>query len=423
MNLRSKKNTCVALLALMTSASLLAAACGGGDEGDDHNSLEPGAGAASSTGAGGAPGGIQLDLGGDQGLGTGGDGRGTQAEGGADCGATRFDANPTLVNVLIVVDRSHSMVDQPSGFSVTKWEALRSALETTFDQTKANISYGLDLYPYSGESGQTLDNQCQMPEGNAVVVPIQPGDVAGPLILDALDENPPEGGTPTAAALLRSYAYFTTGAGKGLKGDKYVLLATDGGPNCNAAITCDAASCTDNMDGKSCGAGVNCCDKKLDPDGPSKCLDEDASVAAVAKLTKAGIKTIVVGIPGTEAYETTLDALAQQSPIKNPEAPPSYFAVSAKSGAKGLASALSNITTGLVTSCTLNLDQAPPDPSQLFVVIDGVQLTRDGADGFRYEASPPSVQILGTTCEALKAHGAEYINVTYGCPDFRPPVK
>ena len=40
----------------------------------------------------------------------------------------------------------------------------------------------------------------------------------------------------------RAYDYFTTGAGKSLSGDRFVLLATDGGPNCNPSLTCTTAT-------------------------------------------------------------------------------------------------------------------------------------------------------------------------------------
>jgi hypothetical protein len=363
-----------------------------------------------------------LDVGGEPGTMPNAGGDSNLGEGGAPCGSSRFAASSTAVNVLVVVDRSASMKEKPAGFATDKWTALRGALEATFDQTKVNISYGLDLYPYSGKVGQALNDECQMPSGDAVVVPVQAGDKAAPLILNALAKNPPEGGTPTAAALGRALAYFTTGAGKTLTGDKYVLLATDGGPNCNADLTCTIDTCTTNLDGKSCGPDANCCDSKLDPAGPSKCLDEAGSVDAVAALTEAGIKTIVVGIPGTEVYASTLDALAQESEVTNPDAPPSYFAVSAESGVAGLADALSNITTGLITSCTLHLEETPPDARKLFVVIDGVEVP-PGEDGWTYSASPPTVEIGGPTCEKLKTEGAEFINITYGCPDFRPPVK
>ena len=348
--------------------------------------------------------------------------------GGDTCGSTRVAADPPIVNVLIVVDKSLSMNDKPAGFATDKWTALHTALTDALDQTKDKISYGLDLFPYSGKSGEALTDSCQMPTSANVVVPVAPGTTSAAAILKALDDNPPSGQTPTALALGRADAYFTTGAGKALKGEKYVLLATDGGPNCGENPSCTIDSCTVNMDGKSCGGpNVNCCDAKI-PGGPSTCLDEAASVAAVATLAKHGIKTFVVGIPGTEVYASTLDALAAKSGVTNPSAPPKYFAVSAKSGAAGLGDVLTSITTGLVTSCKLQLEEVPPVLNDVFVVVGstsgpGVALKQDDPDGWVYDmsVSPPAIVIQGKACTKLEAEGAPYINVSYGCPVYEPP--
>lgn len=411
--------------ALLGLVAVSAAACGGGS---DDNRSESNVGASSSTGGstgsggplgqGGDDTGIHLNVGGES---TGGSGLGD----GGNCGATLITANPPVVNVLLVVDKSLSMNDTPSGFSKDKWDAMQDALAATFQQTAGKILYGLDLFPYSGVTGQALSDTCEMPTGDKVVVPIQAGTKAAPLILKALADNPPSGGTPTAAALTRARDYFSSGAGKGLDGERYVLLATDGGPNCNADLTCDAASCTVNMDGK-CPGNINCCDAKLDPLGPYSCLDDAESLAAVKALAKIGVKTIVVGIPGTEAYSATLDKLAGASGVPNPNAPPDYFAVSAKSGVAGLSSMLGTITSGLVKSCELHLEESPPDVHQLFVVVDGVELVAGDPDGWRIQdpqASPPVIEITGAACRHLETEGAEYINVTYGCPQYEPPVK
>ena len=414
-------------LGLLSVACVAAVACGGSSKGgsllDSGGASNTGANntGATSTGAGS---GIHLGDGGDGTLpGIGGLGADPTA-GGADCGSTKVAAEPPVVNVLLVVDKSLSMDDTPEGFATKKWAALQTALTATFTQTKAKISFGLDLYPYSGTSGQALSNSCEMPTSDGIVVPVEAGTKSAPLILAALKANPPSGGTPTAAALARADDYFTSGAGKALKGEKYVLLATDGGPNCNGDLTCAAATCTVNMDGKVCGpAGTNCCDPKVDKLGPTNCLDEDASVAAVAALAKHGIKTFVVGIPGTEAYADTLDALAAKSGVTNPDAPPAYFAVSAKAGATGLSNVLERITTGLVTSCRLQLEAVPPVLNDVYVVIDGVEIKHGDADGWDYDdsVSPPAVVIKGATCDKLETDGAQYINVSYGCPDFDPP--
>jgi hypothetical protein len=404
------------------SVAMVFAVVAGCDNNTDTSFVDPSASAGSGAGgSGGVDLGVDLSGAGDSGL-VGSAGGEESGAGGAGCGSTKVAADPPIVNVLLVVDKSLSMSGKPSGFDSDKWTTLRGALEATFEQTQDRVSYGLELYPYSGTSGGALSGTCQMPPGDAVVVPIQAGGDAAPLILDALEDNPPDGDTPTAAALARALDYYTKGAGKALRGDKYVLLATDGGPNCNAELSCGAETCTVNMDGKCPSAVGNCCDVE---GGAESCLDQDESVAGVRALARAGIKTIVVGIPGTEAYADTLNALAAESGVENPSAPPAYFAVSAKSGAAGLTDTLTRITTGLVTSCRLLLEEVPPVLNDVYVVIDGVQVERGGDDGWVYDhdVSPPAVVIQGATCDKLETDGAEYINITYGCPDFRPPVK
>jgi len=412
-------------LALAGLSCAVAAACGSSKDGSLLDMNGTGGSSANANAEGGADSGVHLTVGGDADQSSSaGDANGS-TDGGA-CGSSRFVANPPVINVLLVVDKSLSMEDKPTGFGVSKWDALRAALSSTLDSTSDKIRYGLDLYPYSGKSGETLADSCQMPSTTApVVVPVQDGTKAAPLVLAALDDNPPSGATPTALALERAYTYFSSGAGKTLTGDRYVLLATDGGPNCNAALSCAADACTVNMDGK-CPDNLNCCDPKVDKLGASNCLDQDASVAQVTRLlAKAKVKTIVVGIPGTEAYVDTLNALAAESGVTNPDAPPDYFAVSAKSGAAGLAEALGQITTGLVKSCELHLEEDPPG-DDLKVVIDGVELARDPDEGWDFQlpkTHPPVVEIRGSVCDKLKTEGAEYINITYGCPLFEPPVK
>ncbi|HVY25201.1 MAG TPA: vWA domain-containing protein [Polyangiaceae bacterium] len=429
--MKIKTTQWAASLGLLGLAWTTAVACGSTH---DQSLVEPQGG--SSTGASssggthnGSAGTLILNSGGEDGLGNNSGGENNNGTGGAGCGSTHVAADPPLVNVLIVVDKSLSMNDKPTGFAVDKWTALHTALTSALDQTKDKISYGLEIYPYSGKTGGALDKQCQMPAGDAsVVVPVDEGATTAPLILKALDDNPPAGQTPTAIALAHADAYFTSGGGKGLKGERYVLLATDGGPNCSQTIkSCTIDTCTVNMDGKSCGGpDINCCDKSI-PEGTTTCLDEADSVAAVATLAKHGIKTFVVGIPGTEAYAATLDALAAKSGVTNPDAPPKYFAVDAKKGAAGLGDVLSTITTGLVTSCKLQLEEVPPVLNDVYVVVGndrgGTALEQNDADGWVYDmsVSPPAIVIQGKACDELEANGAPYINVSYGCPDFDPP--
>jgi hypothetical protein len=264
-----------------------------------------------------------------------------------------------------------------------------------------------------------------MPSTADILVPIGPGAMTVPLIEDALADYQPAGGTPTAAALSRALEYFTTGDGSALEGDRYVLLATDGGPNCNPELECDIDSCTLNMDGLNCG-GQNCCAESLDPDGPASCLDEDETVAAVEALAGAGVRTFVVGIPGTSTYGATLDAMAAAGLAENPDGPPRYYRVESMGGTQGLAEVLTRITRGVIRSCRLQLTSTPDDADYeglLNVEIDGVDVPQLGDDGWEVDRTtePPTIVLKGATCEAIEARGAERVTITYGCPTVRDP--
>ena len=80
-----------------------------------------------------------------------------------------------------------------------------------------------------------------------LTVPVGPAVDTVPRITEALDATSPGGGTPAAAALARARDYYTSGDGRNLSGDKYVLLVTDGVPTCNAAAVCDVTKCLPNL--------------------------------------------------------------------------------------------------------------------------------------------------------------------------------
>jgi len=331
------------------------------------------------------------------------------------CGGTTLAASPRLVNVLLVVDKSSSMSATPMGFGDSKWNGLRTALTSALDAAGGKVAFGLDFFPSSGSPSVPLPNGCALPTGGAPTVAVAVQAVSA--IKKALTDNSPAGATPTAAALGRALAYYTTGVGATLKGEHYVLLATDGGPNCDDALSCEATSCTVNMDGL-CPASANCCDPQLDPSGPGKCLDDGATIAMVKQLSKANVKTFVVGIPGTEAYRPTLESLAIEGGEPNPNAPPSYFAISAADGVKALSQVLTHITTGLITSCDLVLEQQPPNLEKINVVIDGKTVLEGDADGWSLDQSsmPPTIVLKGATCDRVSQSGAEKLSVTFGCP-------
>jgi hypothetical protein len=289
------------------------------------------------------------------------------------------------------------------------------------------MNFGLILYPYAEPVQIPLDhcedvgNCCDIStiEGAGVVVPVQSGTVSVDQINASLEQTGPGGGTPTAAALGAALDYFTTGAGSMLTGDNYVLLATDGGPNCFDGPACTAARCTTNLDGQ-CDSG-NCCD---DTGGNIRCLDDDNVMQKLGALHDAGIPTFVVGIPGTEAYTDYLNSFADQGGVPAVGMDQKYYAVSADAGVEGLTSVFESITTQLLRDCDIVLPEAPSKLDLVNVAIDCTLVPQnddDSKSGWAFDRTPDptSVVVHGPLCDAIQQNGAERVDVVFGCPTVR----
>jgi hypothetical protein len=336
------------------------------------------------------------------------------------CGATSVLADLRKVNMLVVLDKSGSMTDVPSGFETDKWSAVKTAVGEALSGVAADVSLGLLMYPYSRVTEIPLvcrSGCCEVPEGgDAVNVDIDAGQRSLPKILSALEATSPGGGTPTAAALARADEYFTTGLGAELKGNNYVLLATDGGPNCNAESVCSADKCTTNLDGQ-CDSG-NCCQGLGEG-----CLDDAGVREQITALRGHGVRTFVVGIPGTEQYGSYLDEFAIAGGLPSSDDFPSYYAVSAAGGARGLVEVFTEITTQLVRSCRIPLTSDPPRLTEVNLAVDCEVVAPESDDGSGWEldadANPMEVVIKGPLCDRVQGEGVERIDVVYGCPTIR----
>jgi hypothetical protein len=396
--------------------SVVVAGCGSSSSENEFAGAGGGnsAGAAGSVGASGtfgAGGGLFADAG----------MQSDAMELGDGCGQTTVKGSSKEVDILLVIDRSGSMSSTPAGFATDKWAALKTALPAALDPVKGGISFGVELFPNNLTTPIPVSctTECwDMPAGEAaIVVPVGPGTTTLPNIVAKLAAAP-SGGTPTRAALQAASDYFTTGTGKALAGDKYVLLATDGGPNGNTT-PCTQATCTVNMDSNKIGPSfMNFCDAALVPDGPKSCLDDKPTEALLTTMAAAGIKTFVVGIPGTEPYVETLDALAVAGGAPASATSPKYFAVTAAGGVDGLKQVFQTITQQLIKTCRLQLQSEPPDQMLLNVSVDGKTILFGGADGWTLDSttSPATVELKGATCANVEMNGANSIQILYGCP-------
>lgn len=336
------------------------------------------------------------------------------------CGVTSVEASFSAANVLLVIDKSSSMDDRPAGFELKKWDALKAALEPALTAVDEEMSFGLLLYPFGEKAEIPLDcfeGCCEVPTASAALqVGIEPGAGSAAKVMAALNASAPGGGTPTAAALDAALAYFTTGDGQTLQGDRFVLLATDGGPNCGASdATCAADHCTPNLDGLCPADQGNCCKGE-----GSYCLDDATVVQKIRALADAGVPTFVIGIPGTESYAEYLDAFAKAGGVPNPSAPPDYYAVSAEGGVSELTRTFSDITTHLVRSCQVELGPTAPEKKLINVAVDcAVVPFEDGAGWDIGQDTPTTLVLAGDTCKRVEREGARRIDVVYGCPTVK----
>ncbi|MGC4070320.1 MAG: VWA domain-containing protein [Polyangiaceae bacterium] len=349
---------------------------------------------------------------------------------GEACNSTNMSAVYSDIHMLIVLDKSGSIDQSPVGFNgKTKWAATKEALTAALQSSNDQVRYGLVMYPYSEGEPIPADcglRCCELPTGSAAVnVPIKDAAESVPAILDKLENTNPGGGTPTALALAAAYDYYINGPGVNLPaGDKYVMLATDGGPNCSEGITCESATCTADMDKQgSCGTKtINCCAESLASSGggPTLCLDDQGVLEQIRNLRDKGIKTFVVGIPGTENYKTYLTAFADAGGAPDPKNETlKYYEVSAAQGVEGLTQTFKSITESLVRSCDVKLANAPVDSGKLNVAVECELLQQGEGDAVNWvyneNADDPVITIKGDTCNRIETQGVTRIDVIEGC--------
>jgi len=333
------------------------------------------------------------------------------------CGGKTLQAilHPPLL--YFVIDRSGSMGDVFDESGVKKYPAALTAIGNLLDAIGGRVRYGAAIYPATD-----IDSSCE--PGFQLFPPTlgdAPSGVAagkrGPILrelMTRLSGYKPGGATPTSATLSTLAPKI---ASYGVTGDPtFVLLVTDGAPNCNLKARCDTTECIPDIEGvrlqqgSMCGRDISCCDPSLGSDAGSNCIDGDASEKAVQDLFDANVRTFVIGMPGSEAYARTLDRLAVAGGTARPTMP-HYYAVS---DAAALQASLLEIGTSVAISCDVELEQPPSDPALVNVYFDGELVPRDAEHGWDYRAQA-GLSLLGDACRTLQSGGVREVQITYGC--------
>jgi hypothetical protein len=350
-------------------------------------------------------------------------------------GSMNFPSNPALMACVNAVPAGSCSAQSTSCTAAgcpTRIQELRAAMGQ-FLTMNGNVAWtGMAVYPTRN------GDQCAPTTTQDVVVQLAPNktDLDADLNSAAMAVNTqiqglmPGGGTPTADSLryLATYAPLLQNKDR----QNFVLLLTDGLPNCNQgnANTCVSgtpagAACKCTL--ATCSMGNGYCSKG--------CLDSDNSSLAISELAKKGIRTIVVGFGAdfgaagsTGDGPDTLNAMAEAGGFKricpkgtdaecgtNNTCNVATGACTKKfyqaTSANELATTLADISKSLIIGdpCVYSLNTIPSDPRFLSVIIDGTTIPAKDPNGWDYAAG--QVTFKGTLCS----------NISNATPDH--PVK
>jgi len=300
------------------------------------------------------------------------------------------DFDPRRADVLIVLDRSGSM--ETAFGSGTRYQAISAALSSVVRTYASHVRFGFQEMPgRQGCASTSLASCCVSPP----LVPIADGNSEA--IVGALAAaGPLDGNTPTAGALRAAREYYQ-GLDDGVD-NRYVLLATDGVPNCDIS-----------------GALAPSVTSK---DSSGGCAD---AVAEVDALVGFGIRVIVLAMGQGLADDigggtACLDALAHGGGAAASPGSPGFYATSDPAD---LTFAIEQIFGGVTSpSCRIQLTQIPDHYSSRDedVFLDGQKIDHLNW-GWDYSQNPPFVVISGSDCERIRHFEVSQITVKLACGD------
>lgn len=348
------------------------------------------------------------------------------------CADTASTAEPLPPLLEFLIDTSGSMAERPmmATTNETKWQSTRTALTEAFTDMADGTGTGLIFYPNiavgptfptrpgtgssrggaGGTSGagtagaggatNTASMACF---DHQIAVPLAPMDAAHRMqMLNQLQRKMVTGRTPTHDAYL--FAVQTIQAST-LPGNKYVVLVTDGAPTYS----------------------LNCVGDGVTEVDPTPIVEE------AKRAFEQGVKTFVIGSPGSESARTSLSQIATQGGTALPgcsDAGPNYchFDMTQEPDlAAALNAAFKAITTQVV-SCSYTIPQTSGnnviDPTKVNVTLSSsagqdTPLLQDNtpncSDGWQYSADMKKIELCSQTCAQVKADAGAKVNLLFGC--------
>jgi von Willebrand factor type A domain-containing protein len=355
--------------------------------------FSPGKGASGSGGSSSGIGGINITGTGGRTTGQGGL---TGTGGGSECGA--FDQPSTKLppDILIVLDASGSMNQDANNAdcanmccgAMSKWALMTPALNTVVGQTETEVNWGLKFFADQGSCGVNNNAAVNIALMNAA--PIATAIMGRTAATGCVSNG---SSTPTRAAEEGAVNYL---GGLTSPNPKFIVLATDGQPNCRAGCS-----------------GTQACGMD----------DTPGAVAAVTAARTAGFRTFVVGISAPAgAANDALNMMAVEGGFPQVGQPTQYYAVS---NTAEFAAVLRTLV-GMATTCTFTV---PPPPTNDGTTSRGdidvkgtdasggvVIIPPDATNGWTYtDANMTNVILHGSACAAVEAGTYTSVTIVFHC--------
>jgi hypothetical protein len=334
-------------------------------------------------------------------------------------------ANPLKANVMLVVDKSGSMLypvdtnntncasgcgpQAPCGPNCpTRLSEMKGAMVPFLSGPQGDIArFGLAVFPLATSNANACTEggiDKDIPSTDDGIALAGAASTIGSVI-QAIGAGgyPAIGGTPTAATLtkLETYAPLLDSQRANI-----ALLLTDGLPNCNGSLNGATCACVQ--------AGTCSSTSSLN------CLDTQATLGAINSLRSKSIKTMVVGFGAETAAAgvafDTLNAMADAGGMgrqctSNADCGAGDTCSAGSCGRRfyqagnsaELAAVLQKLAIILIPGdpCNYHFSTPPRDPSFIVVYVDSQKIA-PGADTWTYDPATQNVQLQGSLCTKVQ---------------------
>ena len=353
---------------------------------------------------------------------------------GLNCGVEDIVASVTIPRVMLVLDKSGSMVAMGSGYwdadnddadndgfvdgdpnmtmatpKITRWQSLYETVDFIVTDFEERMDFGAVLFPSKSAKGIYTAEACPVNATPDVPIDTDQGAVILSTIPPANEIAKINGGTPATAGMLTGIAGLETDNPDDASRPKYIILVTDGAANCS-------------MDA-------------VDPIDLFENYDEQLPIVVGDALAQM-IPTFVVGID----IKDVTSGMTQEG---NPDNTNTYEKLNevaiaggqARDGAEKfyntanqveLQAALMNISE-LITSCTFDLSKPINDTLQYLdeLVVDengtsplvyGKAQVTDCAteSGWHYtDETKSAIELCGDACTLFKQTGE--VDIVFQC--------